>query len=996
MNFKKFIPFCLTVLALGLASCGDDTTSSTGEQAHQHTYATEWSKDSTHHWHPCTGTDCGVYKDRAAHHGGEATCTTAAVCEDCGESYGSLKAHTFDQEVADAKYLKAEATHAAKATYFKSCTCGEKGTETFEHGTTVEHTKAESWSKDATNHWKGCTATGCENIKLDSAAHVYDQEVVHADYLKDAATCLADAVYFKSCVCGAKGETTFTAANSKLAHDYDLTTYGLKTSEGHAHVCKTEGCNAHDTVVAHSTTEGTCEACGYVSHTHVWQETLTVGTDTHWIKCNSCDEKKPESEVAHTYENQGTTVTQNKDCELPELTKKTCDCGAEHASETWESAPAEGHDETGAWVNGGETHYKVCGKTDCGKHILVANHVEGTAATCHSLAICSVCEFTYGQMKTHTFGQDFVTNEFGHWHVCSADDCEETSGYANHTFNPKDNKCLGCNETLTPTYATKTIAELAALTAKESTVYKVTGVVNGIYGPEYGNFYLIDPETGAEILVYGLAGMDKDLMKCTISNTGKVTSDYSSSGKNFEATGVKDGDKITILATVGAYNNKSQLIAVLQENHGTYEGAAKTLTTSFDESRGSVVLSTTTANIGDTVTVTVTPTGDYVVASVKVYNGCDAKNYGRTGTTLNETAPGVYTFTADLLNNVEVVFSAGPATISTKSITELSKLTAKDNTVVEVIGVVQGTYNTQFGNLYLLDLENGNKILVYGLANKDALTMTDSGEGYFTGTYNNNKTFSSLGVKDGDVIKVNAIVDVYNGAAQLNAVLVEKLSTWESGDFDVTVNATENGSVVPSVETAKYGETVTLTVTPAEGYKVLKVLVNKGLFGTSEVTANDGVYSFNAGFKNEITVTFVSENEEIKTLKALKSLDELVDGVYYIGYSTLYLGSYGTNFFSATTDSTNAIPVTFKKTTSGWTMQFNNNYICKTNSQNQVQKTTTINNTCYWTITFEDGTFKIKSTNKTDYYLQCNANSGQERFSCYKNTQKHLTLYVLE
>ena len=116
MNFKKFIPFCLTVLALGLASCGDDTTtSSTGEQAHQHTYATEWSKDSTHHWHPCTGTDCGVYKDRAAHHGGEATCTAAAVCEDCGESYGSLKAHTFDQEVADAKYLKAEATHAAKA-----------------------------------------------------------------------------------------------------------------------------------------------------------------------------------------------------------------------------------------------------------------------------------------------------------------------------------------------------------------------------------------------------------------------------------------------------------------------------------------------------------------------------------------------------------------------------------------------------------------------------------------------------------------------------------------------------------------------------------------------------------------------------------------------------------------------------------------------------------------------------------------------------------------
>ena len=430
MNFKKFIPFCLTVLALGLASCGDDTTtSSTGEQAHQHTYATEWSKDSTHHWHPCTGTDCGVYKDRAAHHGGEATCTAAAVCEDCGESYGSLKAHTFDQEVADAKYLKAEATHAAKATYFKSCTCGEKGTETFEHGTTVEHTKAESWSKDATNHWKGCTATGCENIKLDSAAHVYDQEVVHADYLKDAATCLADAVYFKSCICGAKGEATFTAANSKLAHDYDLTTYGLKTAEGHAHVCKTEGCNAHDTVAAHSTTEGTCEACGYVSHTHSWQETLTAGTDTHWIKCNSCDEKKPESEVAHTYENQGTTVTQNANCTLPQLTKKTCDCGAEHASETWESAPANGHDATGEWIEDATAgnHYKECahceGKAETAAHAYTEEVVDAkylksaatctTAATYYKSCVCGAkgtdATFTSGQ-ASHVNGY-YITVE---------------------------------------------------------------------------------------------------------------------------------------------------------------------------------------------------------------------------------------------------------------------------------------------------------------------------------------------------------------------------------------------------------------------------------------------------------------------------------------------------------------------------------------------------------------------------------------------------------
>ena len=942
MNIKRIIPACLSLLALGLASCVD-TNTSTEEPKHTHTFASEWSKDSNGHWHACTGEGCEVVSGNEEHHGGSATCTTKAVCEDCGESYGELLAHTYDQKVVKDTYLKSAATHSAKATYFYSCTCGEKGTETFEVGETVAHSKAESWSSDANNHWKACTAegcedikldseahklvekvdaaflkseathsakavyykscetcgykstetfengevvahtpsaewttnetnhwhtcttTGCESVKLDDAAHNYDQKVMTETYKASAATCTANETYYFSCVCGVKGTTTFEKEETMLQHDYNTAEF---EADGTNHWHKCNDCTATTTPEQHTIVEEgnveKCSVCGYVAHTHVWAEELTKGETTHWYACtvNNCLEKKDEE--AHTYEAQGTTVKQQQSCTSPELIAMTCDCGAEHETETWQTKPALGHDESGKWLTDttNENHYKICGNQNCGAEILKGAHEEETAATCHSLAVCGVCNKQYGTMKDHTFGQEFVTNEFGHWHECSAAECDEKSGYANHTFNPKDNKCTGCGEVLTPTYATKTIAELAALTAKETTVYKVTGVVNGIYGPEYGNFYLIDPETGAEILVYGLAGIDKDLMKCKISNTGLITSDYSSSGKNFEATGVKDGDKITILATVGYYSNKSQLIAVLYENHGKYEGAAKTLSCSFDESRGSVVLSPTTANIGDTITVTVTPSGDYIVGSVKVYNGSDAKNYSSLGTVLAETAPGVYTFTADLLNNIEVVFSAGPAVISTKSITELSKLTSKDNTVVEVVGLVYGTYNTQYGNLYLVDLENGNKILVYGLANADALTMTDSGEGYFTGEFSNNKSFASLNVKDGDVIKVNAIVAVYNNAVQLNAVFVEKLDTWESGDFEVTANATDNGTVVPSVETAKYGETVTLTLTPAEGYKVGSVKVNQGDFGTLNLEAVEGVYSFDAKFVNEVTVNFVDENQE--------------------------------------------------------------------------------------------------------------------------------------
>ncbi|MBO4653498.1 MAG: dockerin type I repeat-containing protein [Lachnospiraceae bacterium] len=48
-------------------------------------------------------------------------------------------AHTFNQEVVNAKYLKSEATCTTAAVYYKSCVCGEKGTETFESGKPLGH-----------------------------------------------------------------------------------------------------------------------------------------------------------------------------------------------------------------------------------------------------------------------------------------------------------------------------------------------------------------------------------------------------------------------------------------------------------------------------------------------------------------------------------------------------------------------------------------------------------------------------------------------------------------------------------------------------------------------------------------------------------------------------------------------------------------------------------------------------------------------------------------
>lgn len=140
------VVFCLTLVACN--------------PAHEHDFETEWSYNETEHWHKCKG--CDEVADKAAHHGGKATCTDKAVCEDCGQPYGQLGDHDWGEWQQT-----------------KAPTCTEKGSETrvcknnAEHTETREiemkaHSYGETWKYDATNHWKECDV--CSD-KTEIAAH---------------------------------------------------------------------------------------------------------------------------------------------------------------------------------------------------------------------------------------------------------------------------------------------------------------------------------------------------------------------------------------------------------------------------------------------------------------------------------------------------------------------------------------------------------------------------------------------------------------------------------------------------------------------------------------------------------------------------------------------------------------------------------------------------------------------------------------------------------
>ncbi len=156
-----------------------------------------------------------------AHAGGTATCqkrAVCAVCAVCGAEYGDLS----------------------------------------------DHAPAAQWSKDESGHWHACQTEDCTE-KCDFAAHLpdhpggateefavlctvcgyviqpqlshthnFNQEKAEEAYLQKAATCTASAVYYKSCVCGEKGEETFTAGEP-LGHtwgEWTVITPATEEAEG--------------------------------------------------------------------------------------------------------------------------------------------------------------------------------------------------------------------------------------------------------------------------------------------------------------------------------------------------------------------------------------------------------------------------------------------------------------------------------------------------------------------------------------------------------------------------------------------------------------------------------------------------------------------------------------------------------------------------------------------------------------------------------------------
>ena len=188
-----------------------------------------------------------------------------------------------------------------------------------------------------------------------------------------------------------------------------------------------------------------------------------------------------------------------------------------------------------------------------------------------------------------------------------------------------------------------TVDQAAALGTSNitDTLYQVTGVLEGLsHTDQYGNGYLVNPETGASIKIYG-----NTTTMSAISYSGGAYSYTNPKDAKTTLDGVENGELITVKAVYKYYSGTPELLCVTTA-HSSY-GANFTASAASAE-HGTVTLSKTTGiSYGETITVTATPDSGYVLSSLKVVNAQGVE------TTITEGK----TFTATAYNRVTAVFA---------------------------------------------------------------------------------------------------------------------------------------------------------------------------------------------------------------------------------------------------------------------------------------------------------------------------------------------------
>ena len=355
--------------------------------SHAHSWSSEWTSDTTYHWHECENANCDVTENSAKdgygpHSGGAANCTEEAVCASCGTAYGGLDTNGHDWGEWEVKIPATETTVGSKT---RTCKRDPSHTET-ETIPQLDHTHKMKYHP--------AVDADCGTGRDGNIEYWF---------------CPGCGKFFRD----AGGTHEIGLENTVIHPAHDLDTDWSHDESSHWHECKK--CGQKPDSAAHVYDDGddeTCSICDYtrVVHRHVLEQvpavpaTCVSAGNTEHYRCTACGERfrddrgnDPVTEAEVKLSPLGHDW-QEATCETPKTCKRT-GCSAT------EGRPL-GHDWTTGWMSDAGFHWHECLRENCGEKSGHAAHIPGPEATEAAPQTCTECGYVIAPALEHTHVYD--------------------------------------------------------------------------------------------------------------------------------------------------------------------------------------------------------------------------------------------------------------------------------------------------------------------------------------------------------------------------------------------------------------------------------------------------------------------------------------------------------------------------------------------------------------------------------------------------------------
>ena len=392
-----------------------------------------------------------------------------------------------------------------------------------------------------------------------------------------------------------------------------------------------------------------------------------------------------------------------------------------------------------------------------------------------------------------------------------------------------------------------TVAEIIA--GPEGKLYEVTGICTAVANTTYGNWYLKDSSTDNQLYIYG-----------TVDASGKY---------NWSSFNIEVGDEVTVQGSYVLYGGNTpefvdatfikvtkSLVKVVTESATVakdggelevkvaYKGAG-VFPTVPEEYRSWVSIVDMQNKPGEPTKIEPNPADTAVVKIAVLPNDSGNREGSVTFVSSGSSVP--YTFTQE-------------GAIVALSVADF--LAAPEGTALyELTGVVKNIANTTYGNFDLVD--GTGSVYVYGLTGNGAIGSND-------------KTFSSLGINEGDVITIIGTRTSYKETPQVGGTAYLKEHVVAAKSATVTEFLAESKGTWCKV-------TGTIANLVNETYGNFDLVGEDGasvyVYGltTSYVTKNDKSFA-NLGLKEGDIVTLVGKRD------SYNGEDQVGGPAYYLSH----------------------------------------------------------------------------------------------------------------